>query len=262
MARHRRPGWVPQQHGAWAMLVVPLAVGIVLRVRSGDAPAWLWTLGPTWLLGYFLFNVAVLWVKSPARRRSALVRPLVTYALATAGFGVATLALGGWELLWWTPVFTPLVGAALWLASSKRERSLASGAVTVFAASLMTLVARFGAPQVLWAEWPDTRHDTLVALLVFCYFFGTVFYVKTMIRERGQAAWLAASLGWHAACTALAGGLAVAGWATVGWVVLFALATVRAWLMPRIQRGRRVTPLQVGLLEIAFSVAVVVFALG
>ena len=244
------------------MLIVPLTVGIILRVRTGDAPAWLWPLGPTWLLGYFLFNVAVLRLKSPARRRGALVRPGVAYALAAGIFGVLTLALGGWALLWWTPVFAVLLSLSLWLVSVRRERSVASGALTVFAASLMTLVARFGPPQSVWQGWPETRHDTLVALLIFCYFFGTVWYVKTMIRERGDAGWLAASIAWHLGCTALAISLATLAWASPGWVVLFALASLRAWLMPRVGRTRRITPMQVGLIEIGFSIAVVACALS
>ena len=62
-AATRRPaGWVPQQHGAWAMLVVPYLVGAGMALRRGASLPWLAALGCFWLLGYFAFNAAILGV--------------------------------------------------------------------------------------------------------------------------------------------------------------------------------------------------------
>ncbi|NHB85227.1 YwiC-like family protein [Tessaracoccus sp. HDW20] len=96
-------GWVPQQHGAWAMIVVPYLTGLALaaRVRPldlGDA-----ALGLTWLVGYFAFNAAVLTLKSPAKRRGRYYAPLGAYLAGAAVFGLVTLVLKGWPLLCWVP---------------------------------------------------------------------------------------------------------------------------------------------------------------
>jgi len=46
--RKRSPGWVPNQHGAWAMLAGPLVVGVV-----ASGPAWVHLpLAALWFLGY------------------------------------------------------------------------------------------------------------------------------------------------------------------------------------------------------------------
>lgn len=44
----------------------------------------------------------------------------------------------------------------------------------------------------------------LAAALLLAYFFGTVRYVKTMIRERGRRGYVVASVGYHALITAVA----------------------------------------------------------
>ena len=97
----RNDGWVPQQHGAWAMLVVPYVSGVVLRAESGGLPAYLVPLLPFWLLGYFAFSAASLWLKAPAGRRGRLVRPLGTWLAASAVAGLLTLLLAGPQILWW-----------------------------------------------------------------------------------------------------------------------------------------------------------------
>src|SRR5690606_29814185 len=74
----RPPGWVPNQHGAWAMLVLPVAVG---ALRAG--PRWDHLhLLVAWLVAYLAFFAAGTWLRS---RRRARYRPaLVTYAAAAA----------------------------------------------------------------------------------------------------------------------------------------------------------------------------------
>jgi hypothetical protein len=68
--------WVPNQHGAWAMLAGPLLVGIL----AGGA-AWVHLpLTVLWFLGYFAFFAAARWLKS--RRRRRYLGPVVVYALA------------------------------------------------------------------------------------------------------------------------------------------------------------------------------------
>ena len=250
----RTTGWVPHQHGAWAMLVVPFVAGVVLRTRDASPAVHLLPEFAFWMLGYFAFHAASQWLKAAPKRRPAFVRPTLTYAVASGAFGLLTLLLAGWGLLGWAPFYLPLLLPALWLAAQRHERATVGGALTIAAASLMTLVARYDSPAALAAD-PGARTPLLTAALVFAYFFGTVLYVKTNIRERGNPTFLAASVAWHAAataaCLALAAGAAWPGW----WSGFFAVTTVRAILVPR--RRPAATARQVGIGEAVLSTLLV-----
>lgn len=240
------------------MLALPVLVGWILRVRDGAPPApVLIPITACWIIGYLAFNAAVTWLKSPPRRRPAARTPLLVYSSLSAACGLAALAMAGPGLLPWVIPFTPLVLAALALAATRRERSLASGALTVAAASLMVLVARFITVDEfsLGLETPAAASALVHTGLVFGYLFGTVFHVKSMIRERGSSGWVAASVGWHGAVTVVTGIAAVFGALSPAWCVLFALTTVRAWILPTIAARRPVRPLVIGLVEIGLTTA-------
>ncbi|QIK71593.1 YwiC-like family protein [Propioniciclava coleopterorum] len=246
-----RTGWIPNQHGAWAMLIVPFVFGAVLAARAGVAGWWLLPLFCCWMLGYFAFHDASLWLKAAPRRRPTYVRPLLTYTAASAAAGVLTLVLGGWALAGWALAYLPLLLPALWLASRRKERATVGGALTVAAACLMTLVARFGDPRALLARDAAWECPALVAVLLFAYFFGTVLYVKTNIRERGSRGYLAASIGWHGIAT-----LATVAWAATGhlawwWPLFFAATTVRSAVVPRLRWSAK----KLGFVEVGFTLA-------
>ncbi len=249
---------MPKQHGVWAMLVAPWLVGATLRARAGG-PAWGAELAllAFWVAGYLTFQAASGWLKAAPSRRAGYGRPVLAYGAVATVLGVVALVLLGPGTLWWVPWFLPLLAVALRMAATRRERSLLGGVATVAAASLLGLVARYPQPQP-----PDPVTAAAVGAC-FAYFLGTVLYVKTMIRERGEPRYLALSLGYHAAVALLA----AAGWAAGGPAVLaplaglFAAATLRSWLMPRLGERRPVKPLHVGLVEIGFSVALVAVCL-
>ena len=72
----RMPAWVPKQHGAWAMLVVPYLAGLLVRVHDGaGVPAFAYPLFGFWLAGYFAFNAASTWLKA-APSKSKPSQPL------------------------------------------------------------------------------------------------------------------------------------------------------------------------------------------
>ena len=251
-----RSRWIPHQHGAWAMLTVPLIAGTVLSVRDGAGLGlFLVPLTLTWFMGYFAFNAASGWLKAAPQRRAPYRTPLLTFATASGVLGLLTLWAAGPALLTWVPIFGVLMAPALILAAERHERATLGGALTTAAASLMTLVVRFPDATRLIAWTPQGQHAALVAALVFGYFFGTVLYVKTNIRERGSRTFYAASIAWHAALAIACAVLAIRTVEPWAWGVLFALATARAAAIPRLRPP--LTPLRIGLIEIAFSLVVV-----
>ncbi|MDO5533495.1 MAG: YwiC-like family protein [Propionibacteriaceae bacterium] len=250
--KKKNPGWVPNQHGAWAMLVVPFVLGTTLRLRDGEPGWFLAPLFACWMLGYFAFNAASGWLKAPTPRRPPWVKPLAVYGAASVVFGLVALLLAGWGLLTWAPAFVPLILPALWLAAQRNERATVGGALTIAAASLMVPIARH--PHMPDAVGPGTGATWLVTALVFAYFFGTVLYVKTNIRERGRPEWMIASVAYHAAWVAVAAALAWFALVPWWWTAFFALTTLRAWLVP----PRRWSAKHIGFLEVAMSTLLLV----
>lgn len=251
-------GWVPRQHGAWAMLVVPPLVGIRLADQLETLGWETATLIGTWLLGYFAFSALTGWLKARPARRSRWQPAVLGYGSATAALGLATAALAGWTVLWWLAAFIPLVVVALVATAKHRERSLASGLATVAAACLMLPVVAAPSPLVLIGS-PLNPLVLGLTSAMFGYFGGTVLHVKSLIRGRGRRRWAIASLFWHLIALVIAGMLVgVAGW---GWPVIFGLALARAGVLLRVNDLRRLPPLTIGLVEVGLSALLLGLAL-
>lgn len=257
--RTRTAGWLPNQHGAWAMLVVPFAAGTILCWRSDRLQPYLAGMLVTWMVGYFAFHAASGLLKSASARRHRWLPAFVTYATATLLAGLLTIWLAGPPVAWWLAVFALPLGVALWLASQRQERRLAGGLLTTGVASAMVLVTRFPDPTAMVGD-PGFPSAALLAGLVFGYFGGTVLHVKAMIRNRGQLAARNASIGWHTLWTLATAGLSVAGILGRAWPVFFLATTLRAWLLPTVADRRPVRPPLIGMIEIVGSATLLVVA--
>lgn len=238
MSRSRGPGWVPNQHGAWAMLASPLAVGIL-----AGGPAWVHLpLTALWFVGYFAFFATSLWLK--ARRRPRYWPPVRAYGAATLLLGVTTVVVQP-GLVVWAPLFIVPLGVGLAAAAARRERELLSGLATVVGSGLMTVVAHAAGPGT------DPGRAWLLALTQFLYFAGTVFYVKSAIRERGNRRFLWESIAAHLVATAIV--LTYSPWLAL----VFVLLTARAAAVPRLGA----TPKQLGIGEIIATLVVAAVSL-
>lgn len=221
------------------MLTAPLLVGIV-----AGGPAWVHIpLAAFWFVGYFAFFATSLWLK--ARRRPRYWPPVRAYGLAAALLGLLVVLLEP-RLLWWAPVFVLPLGVGLAAAAARHERDLLAGLTTVVGSCLMTLVAHdAGAGGIDLRAW-------LLALVLALYFLGTVFYVKSAIRERGNKQFLALSIGYHV------GAAAVAAWIATALGAVFILLAARAALVPRLGWS----PKRLGIAEIVATVVVSLVALA
>lgn len=263
MGRRRRgPGWLPQQHGAWAMLVVPPVVGAVM-----SGPTWRHgLLLVAWLVAYLAYNAMALWLRSG--RKARYLPPVRAYAVAAVLVG-GTLLVFAPGLLVWAPVYAVLLGISLGASVRRADRSWANDAVTVLAACLMTLVAaglgsrapaEAARSTIAWGRSlvdgsaVAPRPVVLAAAVLLAYFWGTVLYVKTMIRERGRADVLAWSIGYHVVIAA-AGSVVHPLLGAVG-----VLLAGRAGAVPR--RWPRATPKAIGIGEIVATLVVAGTALA
>lgn len=216
------------------MVLAPYVVGATLT-------GWEWVhlpLGLTWLVGYFFFNAASLWLTS--RFKARYRPPVLAYGAVTAALGLVVLAMQP-RLAAWVLGFAPVLGYGWYAAWSRSAREVLPGLATVAAACGMCLVAADAGGSV-------TGRVLVAAAVLFWYFGGTVLYVKSCIRQRGSVAYLTASVAWHAA------GVVGAGLLSGGWVLLAGALTLRAAVVPSL----RATPLQLGIGEIVATLAVVV----
>ena len=236
-------GWVPDQHGAWVMVLVPILLGMLWH------PAWVHIpLFIAWMSGYFAFFALSLLLKVRGPRRKRYLPGLATYGAISAVFSLASLFVAP-RLLWFAIVFAPLVAVAVWEAYRRRPRSLVSGLSTVLASSAMLPVTAVAAGKSAADVWVPT-------LVIALYFCGTIPYVKTLIRKKGDRHWLVGSVAYHVACVIAMGVLAWLGLVPWWGVLIFALFALRAWWMPySAGHGRKWRPRDVGIGEMFATVA-------
>ena len=232
------------------MLVAPVVLGALLAGRLD----WRHLLLLAFVVsGYLAFFATGLWLKS--RRKARYLPPLRAYLPLAALLGLGVLAAAP-HLLTWAPLFALPLAIGLYASATRDERSIWSGLATTAGATLLTPVA-----YDVTGGWGDQTATVWWATAALGgYLAGTVFYVKTMIRERGAKGWALASLGWHVLAL-----LVVAMTPDVvdrvaehpAATTVYVLLLLRSMLFPRY----RLSPKAVGIIEIVATVAVVL-ALG
>lgn len=210
---------MPNQHGAWAMLISPavlgLIVGLVMFART-DAPATrlavFLAVSVAWFFGYFSFFAFVLaaTARNP-QRRAQYLKPVYVYGIVSLA-GIAAALLLQPELIWWAFPFAPLVVIAVWETIRGQGRSTLSGVFTTVASALLypALVSVGSAiAEVGVSTWAS-------ALFLAVYFSGTIPFVKSMIRERNNPRYLQGSSTYHV--VAVLGMWAVVAVVDISWV--------------------------------------------
>lgn len=228
--------FIPPQHGAWAMLLLPWLAGVLVV-------GFVWVHVPllvAWLTGYLASYYALLAVKTrrPARARVQLWVYLTPTVLA----GGLVLALRP-EVLWYAPAYALLLAVNAGYAAQRDDRALLNNFVSVLQSCLMVLVCATVAGAPL--------RDVVVAFaVVTAYLVGTVLHVKALIRERRNVRFRWASIGYHVVV------LVGAFWVGVWVAAVFAALALRAFILS----GRQLRPAVIGIVEIVASAAVLAVA--
>lgn len=244
------------------MLLAPVLVG---ALDPGLRPVHALLLA-AWVVGYLAYNATGLWLK--ARRRPRWWPPVRAYGAAAVLLTVALLLLEP-ALVRWGVVLAPAAAVSLLASARRRDRSWTNDLVAVGAAGVMGVVAHgLGTGDGAWLPGSGSPRAWVLAGVLTAYFAGTVPYVKTMIRDRGDPVTYRISVATHVVllAAAVAGAVWAAAWrpasapaATVLAVIAAALLA-RAALVPRLAPGT--TPLRLGIGEIVATVAVAVTLLA
>ncbi|MCH9275187.1 YwiC-like family protein [Bifidobacterium amazonense] len=303
--------WIPDQPGAWAMALLPAISGVAI---GGVTANTLWLLA-AWTLCYCVQFTAARWLKSRFSRRYLPQVLIYMASLAAVGIPFLAVNPGVLRWAPYFAVLAAVSFAAaylrrersLWgngaavLASSSMPTVIASfgdpsrlsdgcAVPTAIANGLISHAdcvryvehgaALFRGQLPTWDTWWSTYalpSAGLVTSLLFALTqFGSVLFVKTMIRERGNRRYLRASWGWHGMLLALcaaawlfsdpSGRLA---WLRGGWsdpssfdwrgcmtTIVAACLLLRAIVLPIIARNRVLKPIAVGMTELTSSLLV------
>jgi asparagine N-glycosylation enzyme membrane subunit Stt3 len=241
--------WIPRQHGAWAMLLLPVLLGV-----AASAPnPWQLAVAVAALAAYLASATAQTWSRS--RRPPEYRLPIAVYGSVAAVVGLA-LVVRFPELLLAAVVVVPTGIAVLRGAQPGTRRDLANSFAQV--AQSLVLV-----PVTAWVSgtW-DPALVLAYTLVAAGYQVGVVLVVRSVLRERGNEAFAAVSVGFHVALVVLAVLLL-----PLPYAILAGGLALRSAALPIAQRRlaggpRPLRPIHVGIVEIVASLAVVVTSLA
>jgi hypothetical protein len=170
---------LPKEHGSWAMLTIPLLLGVMI------ASDWQWRVLVLLVAAasFFLMRLPLALLIKSRKRVSGGKASLWQWAVI---YGGITIFSSGWlilaQSLWWLAMMG-LVGSMLllfnlWLVSQRQEMSVAGELVGIAGLAL-------GAPMGYYVA-SGQLDGTAAALWLInaLYFGGTVFYVKLKVRQQ------------------------------------------------------------------------------
>lgn len=176
---------IPKQHGAWAMLLIPFLFGVFL-----GQPKW----GHLLLfIGWFFLYIgsyAFLNALKTKKDREKFFKFAFIYFLIALLAMLFPLAINI-KLLYFGLIMIPFFFINMYFSKTKNERVFVNDIVAVFVFCIGGLASYY--------YGKETIDQTALQLfgLSFLYFLGTIFYVKTMIREKNNIRYKYFSWGYH-----------------------------------------------------------------
>lgn len=164
---------IPKQHGAWAMLVIPFLLSVILgKPTIYHIPLFL-----AWFFIYLATYPFLTYIKQ--RRKKEFLQAVIVYFSIAFLFGMISL-LYEWRILLFLIVMIPLFIVNMYYARQKNERALLNDICAIIVFCIGGLISYYFSMKQI-------DHTALfIALISFLYFLGSTFYVKTMIREKNN----------------------------------------------------------------------------
>lgn len=227
-----RSSYIPNQHGAWAMLVIPFLFGTL----AAEANLIHILLFVCWLIIYLFTFPLLQFIKT--RKSKLYLRPIQIYGVLLVVAGGALVLIKP-VLLLIALAYIPLFLVNIYYAKRNRERSLVNDLAAVVQFCSMVYVSYWVGGGT---DWPLA---TKLFVLSFIYFLGTVFYVKTMIREKKIKTYYIMSVAYHSISLVFIG-------VVLSPILIFPLfiLLIRAIVYPKM----KISIMQVGVSEIVFSI--------
>lgn len=229
---------ITKQHGAWAMLILPFTLGML-----AGKPTWLHIpLFIGWLLMYLATFPVLLAMK---KKKAAPYLSSFYFFIIPALLFLSIPLWRDWRLIFFGFLMMPFFLVNVYYARVNRERSFLNDLSAVGVFGVGGLASYFiGIGQLDWRA-------TTIWILTMLFFIGSIFFVKTMIREKGNIIFRRVSWGYHLL-------LIIAFFAAgFSWLSLaFLPSTIRAIAL----YDKPLSMIHVGVIEIVNSVFFLVVA--
>lgn len=228
-----------------------LAVPFLLGIAASRPDPWQLVLAVTAVTGYL--TSALVQVRLRSRLGDGSLVPLLAFGVLFTVSGLA-LSVAHPAVLAGLAVLVPASAITLGGARPGIRRDLANSLAQVAQALVLVPAA------ALFSGAFDGGPVVAATLVAAAYLVGTVLVVRSVIRERDNRAFAAASIGFHGAL--VVGALV---FLPLVYALLAAALTARAAALPAIQRHwhgtqRPLRPVQIGVVEMIAALAVVLVA--
>lgn len=224
--------FLPKQHGAWAMLIIPFWLGVV----NGG---FLWEHIPFfigWLLLYLATYPMLLLFKG--KKITFYTKWSLIYLIPALLFLFIPLYHKP-TVVYFGLLMVPFFILNAYYSSKNQDRAFMNDMSAIFAFSMASLGSGYLSLGIVTSE--TVLFSFLTSVL---FFVGCTFYVKSMIREKKNSHFKWISWLYHI--------LLVIGWIIFGlWIV--ALAFIPSLIRAIIFYGKSLSPKQIGIYEIINS---------
>jgi hypothetical protein len=224
---------IPHEHGGWAMITVPFLFGMA----AGETRWMHALLFLAWLFIYLSSYPLLQSMKKHADKKR-LYRWGAGYGLIAIACLVAPV-IDTPSLAYFGAPLVLLLVVNIWHAKHRSERAVINDMCAIVTFSIGAAAAyRLGGGQ--W-DWVMAE----LVLFNFLYFMGSVFFVKSVFRERTNKRWIAYARIYHTAAPFIP---IVIGFPYVAAAFLF--SSIRTFMFA----GKQMRPMKVGIIEIVGSV--------
>lgn len=229
---------LPKQHGAWAMLILPFAMG----VEAGE-PSWFHLpLFLGWLFLYLATYPLLMAVKG--KKTDFYLRWFLIY-ISIALLALIIPVMRDWRLVYFGFFMLPFFLVNAYYSRINQERCFINDLSAVGAFGVGGLASYYlGTGQM------DGKAFAICGLSML-FFIGSIFFVKTMIREKKNAAFRWLSWSYHL--------FIPVGFMGIG-MPLLAVAYIPSAVRAIALYGKPLTMMHVGILEIVNSLFFLIVA--
>ncbi|WP_040204517.1 YwiC-like family protein [Neobacillus jeddahensis] len=224
--------FLPKQHGAWAMLIIPFLLGMI----DGGL---LWQHFPFFIGWLFLYLATYPMLLLFKRKKISFYTKWTIIYMVPALLLLLFPLLVRPAIVLYGLLMLPFFMINAFYTAKNQDRAFINDMSAIIAFSLAGLASSYLGQGFLTLE-------TIIFIFVpsVLYFTGCTFYVKSMIRERKNSKFKWISWAYHL--------LLVAAWFFSGfWIV--ALAYIPSLLRAILFYGKKLTPKQIGIYEIINS---------
>ncbi|MCU7556263.1 YwiC-like family protein [Macrococcus capreoli] len=227
----------PNQHGAWAMIIMPVLFGMFASSFNFYQILFF----AAWFMIFFFIDNLLFYVKQRKKQIGYVKGSLLFLAIAT--ILLIPVVLNDYRVLFFFLAMLPFGAINLYFASQRNERHILNdfSAITIF--SIAGVLACFIGTHQL-------HHNMIYVFFIsFLYFVGTTFYVKTMIREKKNIKYKYLSFGYH----------------TLGVIAAFmihpliGIAFIPSLIRAIVLYGKPLKPMKIGIAEIGNAVFITLF---